>query len=144
MSTTKRSTKAKTQQAVDTFVPEALNPPTPSIQDRMDISIVDPTSFSFSSVNTPATVTEQKDPLTTRRAGSSQAWHTHKKNVVQQNPGLSAVEQLVLAKKTYEPAGRQRSLQSIHKEIFLLRHPNHGLGERELASAVRSDFINRL
>jgi hypothetical protein len=138
----KRTLKASKHQVADVSTTVQPEVPPPSIQDRMDISVVEPTSFGFANVNVPVSVTTEES--TKRRPGSSQAWHAHKRSVIQQNPNLSAIEQLVLAKKSYEPAGRQRSLQSIHKEVFLLRNPNHGLGEPDLSKAIRSDFLSRI
>jgi hypothetical protein len=80
-----------------------------------------------------------------RKQSSPAAWYAHKKSVVIANPDMSAVEQLILAKKTYEPNGtRQRSAQAIHREAFLLRNPNHNLDPAALSRAIRLDLLSRI
>jgi hypothetical protein len=71
-------------------------------------------------------------------------WHTHRRSVVTAYPDLNAVEQIIMAKKTYTPPGRLRSAQAIHREAFLLRNPNHGLDEAALNDAIRNDLISRI
>ena len=90
--------------------------------------------------------TSSSSPPSPKRKTSSPApWYAHKKSVVLANPQLSSVEQLILAKKTYEPtSGRQRSAQAIHREAFLLRNPNHNLDPIELAKAIRTDLLSRI
>jgi hypothetical protein len=81
-----------------------------------------------------------------RKATSPAAWYAHKKKITSEHPGLNSTEQLILAKKTYEPlGGRIRTAQAIHREAFLLRNPDHGIKSRlELDRAIRADLISRI
>lgn len=85
--------------------------------------------------------TESSIPIPTK---SKSTWHSHRRSVIASHPELSAVEQTIMAKKTYTPPGRARSAQSIHREAFLLRNPNHGLQEDALNEAIRKDLLARI
>jgi len=135
-------------QAVDTktAVPTEVVPPT--FQERTESGIHDPSpSLPQAPTQEPAmdteVATDSKTPKKRKPASVSQ-WHAHKRAIAASHPELSAVEQLIMAKKTYTPAGRIRSAQSLHREAFLLRNPTHGLAPEELEKAIRADLIARI
>lgn len=135
-------------QVVDpkTAVPTEVAPPT--FQERTESSIHDPpTSSSQPPTQEPTTdsdlAADSKTPKKRKPVSVSQ-WHKHKRAIAASHPELSAVEQLIMAKKTYTPAGRIRSAQSLHREAFLLRNPSHGLAPGELEKAIRADLIARI
>lgn len=92
----------------------------------------------------PTPAIEAQSSSAKRKASTPAPWYAHRKLVIMAHPDLSSVEQLILAKKTYEPLGRQRSAQSLHREAFLLRNPNHGLEGEELHRAIRLDLLSRI
>lgn len=85
------------------------------------------------------------DTQNKKRKYSNGQWHAHKKATINQRPELNAVEQLILAKKTYKAAsGKLRSPMSIHRDAYLLRNPDHGLSPTDLVTAIREDLIARI
>jgi hypothetical protein len=91
---------------------------------------------------TPVNVEEGSQPTTPKKQC---LWPAHRKRIGAAYPDLSAVEQLILAKKTYIPtSGKLRSAQSLHREAFLLRNPNHNLTPTQLAAAIRMDLVARI
>ena len=92
----------------------------------------------------PTSAVEAHSSSAKRKASTAAPWYAHKKLIIMAHPDLSSVEQLILAKKTYEPLGRQRSAQSLHREAFLLRNPNHGLEWGDLQRAIRVDLLSRI
>lgn len=98
------------------------------------------------SENTLAASTQEAPVAAKRKATSPAAWYAHKKKVTLDHPELNSTEQLILAKKSYEPVGgRIRTAQSLHREAFLLRNPDHGFKSTlELDRAIRADLISRI
>lgn len=99
-------------------------------------------TFEDEPQTTPAV--EAQSSSAKRKASTTAPWYAHKKLIIMAHPDMSSVEQLILAKKTYEPLGRQRSAQSLHREAFLLRNPNHGLEWGDLQRAIRVDLLSRI
>ena len=92
-------------------------------------------------------VTKQEETTTIKRkATSPAAWYAHKKKITSEHPGLNSTEQLIMAKKTYEPVGgRIRTAGAIHREAFLLRNPDALTMEPvELTRIIRADLISRI
>lgn len=80
-----------------------------------------------------------------KRSGTVAEWYKHRRKTINENPSLNAVEQVILAKKTYNPTnGLLKSAVAIHKEAFLLRHPAHGMEKKELELAIRNDLLARI
>jgi hypothetical protein len=116
----------------------------PSYQDRSDSSVPLPLVPSLDGMRTQEEVSTLMASELKRKSSSPAQWYAHKKTVIAAHPELNAVEQLILAKKTYIGGNRLRSPISIHREAYLLRNPNHGLSGEELNSAIREDLISRI
>ncbi len=136
---------------IDAIKAEGLPAATPSFQERTESSIpvpsiITPTQTEPTQTPSPSAELGVESPSkkSKRKPASVSQWYAHKRTVAASRPDLSSVEQLILAKKSYTPSGRIRSAQSIHREAYLLRNPNHGLEGGELEKAIRNDLIARI
>lgn len=72
-------------------------------------------------------------------------WHQHKKWIQATYRDMNATEQLILAKKSYTPVnGRKQSPSVVHRQAYVLRHPDHGLTGAALTDAIRADLMMRI
>jgi hypothetical protein len=72
-------------------------------------------------------------------------WALHKAKVVKESTELNAVEQIILAKKTYIPStGKKTSALVVHRQAWILRHPDHGLSDSELKAKIDEDLMAKI
>jgi hypothetical protein len=80
-----------------------------------------------------------------KKRATNTEWAMHKAKVIKESTELNAVEQIILAKKTYSPStGKKTSALVVHRQAWVLRHPDHGLSDSDLKAAIDADLMAKI